>query len=461
MRGRVAQRSGLIGAGLSSLVLLAGCAGEGPSLPKMSSLNPFAEKSVPLPGKRIPVMQSNQGLETGELADGFAPMTLPAARVNDDWAQPGGDANNAPGNLAFNGGTNVAWSADAGTGSGSSGRLTARPVIFGGHVFTLDAEGTVSAFSTSGGSAVWRAALKPKRESSGPWYSLSLGGSSSGGGFGGGLAADGGRLYAATGYGNVVALDPASGKVLWEKQLEAPVRSSPTAVGDRVFVITLDGRFFCLAGADGGELWSVRGAPQQASLINNASPAVNGDVVVVPYPSGDLVALKVSDGSTMWTENLARSRTTSQVASMSDAARPAIDNGVVFAIGHAGRMIATHAETGERLWSINVPGTQTPWVAGGSVFVVDTQGQLMALSRNEGKTQWTVKLPGTGAWAGPTLAGGNLWLTSSTGTLVGVEATTGRIIGQKELGGVYYIAPVVAQGRMYVLNDDAKLLALN
>lgn len=459
MRGR-AQRYGLVGAGLCALVLLAGCAGDGPSLPKISQLNPFAEKTVPLPGKRIPVMQA-QAMETGELAEAFAPITLPAPRVNDNWAQPGGDPNNAPGNLAFSGGTNVAWSVDAGAGSGSVGRLTARPVIFGGHVFTLDAEGSVSAFSTSGGSAIWRTSLKPKRESSGSWYSLSLSGGGSGGGFGGGLAVDGGRLYAATGYGNVVAIDPANGKAIWEKQLEAPVRSSPTAVGDRVYVITLDGRFFCLAGADGGELWSVRGAPQQASLINNASPAVDGDIVVVPYPSGDLVALKVSDGSTVWSENLARTRTTSQIASMSDAARPAIDNGIVFAIGHAGRMIATQAESGERLWSINVPGTQTPWVAGGSVYVVDTQGQLMALARNDGKTQWTVKLPGTGAWAGPTLAGGNLWLTSSAGALVGVDAATGRVVTQKDLGGSYYIAPVFAQGRMYVLSDSAKLMAIN
>lgn len=459
MRGR-ARRNGLIGAGLCSTVLFAGCAGDGPSLPKLANLNPFAEKAVPLPGKRIPVMAAQQGLETGELADALAPITLPAPRANEDWAQPGGDPNNAPGNLAFGGGTNVVWTADAGTGSGSSGRLTARPVVHGGNVFTLDADGSVSAFSTSGGSSVWRGSLKPKREASNPWYKISFS-SNGGGGFGGGLAVDGGRLYAATGYGNVVALDPQSGKVLWEKQLEAPVRASPTAVGDKVFVTTLDGRFFCLAGADGGELWSVRGLPQQASLINNASPAVDGDIVVVPYPSGDLVAMKVSDGSTVWSENLARTRTTSQVASMSDAARPAIDGGVVFAVGHAGRMIATHAETGERLWSTNVPGTQTPWVAGGSVFVVDTQGQLMALSRQDGKTQWTVKLPGDGAWAGPTLAGGSLWLTSSKGALVGVEATTGKIVSQKDLGGSFYIAPVFAQGRMYVLNDSAKLMALN
>ena len=141
-------------------------------------------------------------------------------------------------------------------------------------------------------------------------------------------------------------------------------------------------------------------------------------MVVVPYPSGDIVALKVADGQQVWQESLARTRTASAIASMSDAARPAIDQGTVFAVGHGGRMIATQGKTGERLWSLNIPGIQTPWVAGESVFVVDTNGQLMAITRRDGKIQWTAKLPGNGTWSGPTLAGGLLWLTSSRGQLL-------------------------------------------
>src|SRR5262245_37831186 len=118
MRGGT-RRGSLIGVGVCSLALLSGCAGDGPSLPKLANLNPFAEKAVPLPGKRIAVM-APQGPETGELADAFAPITLPAPRVNDNWSQPGGEPNNAPGNLAFGGGSNVAWSADIGAGSGST-----------------------------------------------------------------------------------------------------------------------------------------------------------------------------------------------------------------------------------------------------------------------------------------------------------------------------------------------------
>ena len=87
---------------------------------------------------------------------------------------------------------------------------------------------------------------------------------------------------------------------------------------------------------------------ERASLLSNASPAVEGDIVVVPYPSGDLVALRVSNGQPVWTELLARTRTASSMAAMSDTARPAIDGGTVFAVGHAGRMVATTQKTGER-----------------------------------------------------------------------------------------------------------------
>jgi len=447
-----------VGGCLCAAALLAGCA-EGPSLPKFADLNPFAEKAVPLPGKRIPVMQKQVGI-TGELADASAPIVLPPPHANQDWAQPGGVPSNAPGHLSYGGAVKEVWSADAGSGSSSEGRISASPIVYGGRVYALDAEGNLSAFSASGGASLWRVSLKPEREdASSGWFSLGGGGSA--GGYGGGLAVDGGRLFAATGFGNVIAIDPESGKKLWEKQLEAPARASPTAAGDRVFVVTLDGRFYCLAGADGGELWSVRGLPQQASLITNASPAVDGEIVVVPYPSGDLVALNVADGTSAWSESLSRTRTTSQLTSMSDAARPVIDNGTVFAVGHAGRMVATQVATGERLWSLNVPSMQPPWVAGGSVFVVDIQGQLLAISRQDGKVQWTIKLPDNTNWSGPTLAGGTLWLTSAKGKLVGVDAATGRTTVQKDLGRAVYIAPVVAQERMYILTDNAKLIALN
>lgn len=459
---------GAMGLRLSALlaavcgVALSGCADSLPSLPKIDELNPFAEKPTPLPGRRIPVLSGNDQ-KTLELAAATTPIAVPPPVVNESWAQPGGTANNAPGHLVLNATLNRTWSTDIGAGSSKSGRITAPPIVYDGKVFTLDAAGLVTAVSASGGSAVWSRSMVPESEAKAGTGFLSqlTFSSSANGGFGGGLAAENGRLYAVSGFGRVAALDPATGKAIWEKNLGTPVRAAPTAAGDRVFIISMEGRFYCLNGFDGSEMWAVRGLPQNSSLVMSVSPAVDNDIVAVPYPSGDLLALSTIDGSAKWSESVSRSRAMSQLASLRDAASPAIADGVVYAVGHSGRMVATTAVSGERLWSLNLPGTQRPWVAGDTVYVVDTAGQLIAVDKATGNVRWTVKLKDEKIWSGPTLAGGLLWLVSGSGQVVGVDAASGRAVSQTSVGGKVFVPPVVAQGRMYVLRDDATLVALN
>lgn len=434
-----------IGAVSTLALVLAACSDSLPSMPRIGDLNPFAEKQQPLPGTRVPVLTGT--VDKAELTAADRPVVLPPPVQNESWSQPGGVASNAPGHLQLSAALKTAWTASAGSGSHSRGKLTASPIVYDGKIFTLDAYGRVTAFTTGGASA-WRAALAPDKERDAE-------------GFGGGLAGDSGRVYAATGFGTVVALNPKTGQRLWEKNVGAPVRASPTAINDRVFVVTSEGKLWCLNGADGSELWVTRGLPERASIMTNASPAVDGDVVVVPYGSGEVVAISISEGRVLWTESLTRSRAGSQLSSIATAGRPVISGGTVYAVGHSGRMIATRQSSGERVWSLTVPGIEPPAVAGDNIFVVDTRGQVMAVTRPDGKMQWTVKLPAAKTWSGPVLAGNKLWLTASNGLLVSIDATTGKLDSQVNLGQPIYIAPVVAGGRMYVLTDSARLVALN
>ena len=153
------------------------------------------------------------------------------------------------------------WSADAGTGSSSSGRLSAVPLVADGKVYTLDAGGRVTAFSSASGAKLWSASVTPENEKSAE-------------GFGGGLAMDGGHLYAATGYGTVVCLDPSNGAIVWTKRIGKPIRSSPTAAGGKIYFVSTDNVLHALSEAEGQQLWTARGLPQPATLLSNVSPAV-------------------------------------------------------------------------------------------------------------------------------------------------------------------------------------------
>lgn len=417
-----------------------------PSLPKFS--NPFAKPEAKLPGDRISIMSAKRGSTIEIDVKAASAMTaLPVATVNSIWSQPGGQADNAPGHLALSGGGGVRWSVNAGRGSNKRSRVIASPIVYGGKIFVLDARGRVSAFSQSSGSQLWSLKLTPKTERD---YE----------GYGGGLAIEADKLYIATGYGLVYALAPNSGKEIWVKKVGEPMRTSPTAVNGKLFVTTVLGSFVCLNGSDGAEVWRHQGLPESASMLTNASPAVSGGFVVAPYPSGEIIAFDIETGTPVWTETLSRS-TRGALSAIRNASRPVISNGVVYAVGNGGRMVASSLKTGERIWSQNIRGVQAPWVVGTVVYVVDMNGELLAMATKTGKLIWKMKLPGGGRWSGPVLAGNRLWLVSTTGKLVGVDAKLGSVTANRDLGAKMTIAPVVAGGHMYILTDKAKLLALN
>jgi outer membrane protein assembly factor BamB len=427
-------------------VSVAGC---GSSMSSLSNTlkNPFAKKEEILPGERVAVI-TDPNMVAIDPAEAGRPVQLPQAQANASWAQPGGTPSNNLGHLALSEEVRKVWSADAGTGSSSSGRLSAVPLVADGKVFTLDAGGTVSAFSSASGGKLWAVSVTPNNEKSKE-------------GFGGGLAMDGGHLYAATGYGTVVSIDPSNGSILWTKRVGKPIRSSPTASGGKIYFVSADNILFALSDADGQQLWTARGLPQPATLLSNVSPAVSGSIVIAPFPAGDVAAYEVGSGKAAWSDSLTRSSDTTAAGILGDPARPVIDHGVVYAVSHGGKMIAVSESSGERLWTRNLASTQMPWIAGDTVYVVDLAGKLIALARADGKVRWAADLPASTRWNGPVLAGGRLWLVSGEGLLVGADARTGQLSTQIDLDTAVFVSPVVAGGRMYILADNAELIALN
>lgn len=432
-----------------------------PSVPSVSSVTSmFDKKQEPLPGRRISVLKADEkGTVSGPEATG--PIVLPPAMANASWSQPGGVASNAPGHLAIGGALHTLWTADAGEGSSKRQRLTAIPIVYGNKIYTMDSEGTIRATSGSDGSKLWSVKTVPDQKSGfdfvHPFNSNNL----SRNGFGGGIAADGGKIFAATGFGSVLALDAGSGQVLWSKMFAIPIREAPTASEGRVFVVNSESELLCLNGADGSSLWTQKGLPENAALLTSASPAVAGNLVFAPYPSGEITAVDVKTGQAKWTNSLAKGAINTSATAIGEAARPVVDREAVYAMSRGGQLIATSRDKGVRLWTREIQGTQTPWVAGDTVFVVDVTGKLIALTRKDGKVRWVTALPGDGRWNGPVLAGNRLWLASSNGQLVAVDAVSGSISTQSDLGTPVMITPVIAEGRLYVLTDKAKLIAMN
>lgn len=430
-------------AAVMCLALLAGCSGT----------SFFGDDEIKLSGDRIAVRQASPATRESDVVSNLA-IVIPDAVANADWSQFNGDAAHAIGHVAASGSLQQAWRVSAGTGSG--GRIVSPPVVFGGRVYTLDAAATVAAHDAGTGARIWRRDITPEGENSID-------------GFGGGLAASDGRLFVSSGFGKLFALDLNSGEPVWEAALRAPSRSAPIVSNGRVFVVTRENRIFAFDAITGEPDWNEGGLEQTAGILGGAGPAATDEIVIAPYSSGELSAYLVESGRPIWEEDLTGIRGASGIAAMNDVSGdPVIADGTVYAASQSGRLAAIDIRSGARLWTRNLGGSQAPYIAGNALFFMTEKGEFVALDRETGNTVWSTPL---GAfedpdsredaivWAGPVLAGGRLLLTSSTERLIAVDPVTGGIVAEVELPDPASTPPVVAGGTIFVLTDDADLVA--
>ena len=237
-----------------------------------------------------------------------------------------------------------------------------------------------------------------------------------------------------------------------------------------MFVVTHDNQMHALDVASGEIQWTHTGIVEAASLLGGASPAAADDIVVAPYSSGEIFALRVENGRPVWSDNLAAIRRVDAVSALADIrGRPVIDKGRVYAISHSGRMVAIDLRTGRRVWEADVGSVQQPWVAGDFIFVLTTEGEVVAMTTVDGRIRWVTPIgefedpedrDGRIAWAGPVLAGDRLIVNGSHGQALSISPYTGEILGWSAMPGGASVGPAVANETLYFLTDSARLLAL-
>ena len=409
----------------------------------------------PVPGERISVISLERKLQPDPGTEGLT-VSLPAPYVNEDWPQSGGYPHHAMHHLAAADTLSVRWRASIGNSTDDDGPALATPVIAGGRVFTMDTRSLISSFDADTGARLWTADMLPEEDDEGA--------------FGGGLAVEGGWLFATTGLGLVLALDAETGALRWRHSIGVPVRAPPVVYGGRVFAVSHDNRLWAMDAVSGVLQWSHAAIVESAGFLSGAGPAAEGGVVVVPFSSGELTALRVENGRTIWADILSvQGVRIGAIATFNDIdGNPVIDRGVVFAIGHGGRLVAIDERSGRRIWERDIAGLGTPWVAGDFVFVLTADGELLCIARENGAILWVRSLPRYEDpeereepifWTGPVLAGDRLIVGGSDGRVLAVSPYDGHVLGGRYAGGPVRQPPVIADRTLFIVTDDADLIA--
>jgi outer membrane protein assembly factor BamB len=185
--------------------------------------------------------------------------------------------------------------------------------------------------------------------------------------------------------------------------------STPSVAGGRVFGMGFRGDdeiVWALNEANGEMIWSRRIAPKNTSYGygegSRSTPTVVGDRLYTLGIDGDLVCLKVADGSLVWHKNLKR-EFDGIVGGWGYSESPLLDGDkvIVAAGGPQSTVVAVRADSGELIWKAVVPEKDHAHYASAIVAEVDgvrqyihfLSGGVVGLAADDGRFLWRYNRP--------------------------------------------------------------------
>jgi outer membrane protein assembly factor BamB len=235
-----------------------------------------------------------------------------------------------------------------------------------------------------------------------------------------------------------------NGAEVWTRSIDGELLGAPIIHGDSIYFSTIGGITYRFLRANGRRVWA-------KSLHATSAPWVVGDELYLSRRGKGVeeqVVVANADGKVLRTHRAAKAEYLGDVPSSLDdwkkvwafeGSRPVVVDGTRYeAMG--GVVAASDAATGESFWSRRYAkhegkrSTGSVVVAGPQVVLATRDGKLFGLDVDTGYTLWSYDL-GRPVIAQPVVAKGWVYVTTTDGTVVGLEVADATLDGWHMWGG--------------------------
>lgn len=290
----------------------------------------------------------------------------------------------------------------------------------------------------------------------------------------------------------VLCLDAKTGEEVWKVAFPAAAShlhskssyaSCSPAVDDvHIYVAWADDEHTQLVALDhdGGTSWRVDLGPWVSQHGFGTSPMIFEDKVIIslmqlgderklkdrPVGNSRLVAFDRKTGEKLW-----ETKRDSDVAAYSVPCVYEMKDGkkVLIANSSAHGIAAHDPETGEQLWAeqvFNMRSVSSPVIAGDLILGSSGSGgggnTVSAVDPNGGEPKLAWRLSRQASYVPtPVTYDDKVFVWYDKGIVSCLDAKTGKVLGQKRVGGNYYGSPIRVGNRLFCISEEGNLMVVS
>ncbi|CAJ93456.1 outer membrane protein assembly factor BamB [Cupriavidus necator] len=324
-----------------------------------------------------------------------------------------------------------AWKADV----GKSGPYSMQPAAAGNNVYVSSNNGNVMALEGASGRVLWKSKADLDLTS--------------------GPGSDGSVTAVAGEKGAIYAFD-ASGKQIWKKQVNGEVLSAPLVGNGLVVVRTTDTRVFGLDAETGERRWIYQRSQTPLNLRAAMGMVFAGDGIVMGFPGGKLGVLTPGNGVLRWESAVSYPKGVSEIERLNDVTGlPMVSGRQVCATTFQGRVACLELASGQPQWGKDFSSPSGPAQDDNAIYASDEQSVVHAFDRQNGNERWKNNDLRNRRLGAPLALGRSVVMGDFEGYVHFLSREDGQVIARmKTDGSAITAAPVVAGQTLVIQTRD-------
>ncbi|WP_026377237.1 outer membrane protein assembly factor BamB [Aestuariibacter salexigens] len=357
----------------------------------------------------------------------------------------------------------VLWQRDVGDGVDNYfSRL--QPAVAYGRVYAADRHGRVMAVNPQDGDVIWQKNFALYSDG-GVLSSLWSDGESAK--IAGGLTTAYNNLYFGTENGDVFALDAATGERKWHAEVKGEVLASPAIDGEVVVVNTTSGTLYGLNALTGEQLWLMESDVPPLTLRGISAPAAANGGAIVGTETGRLRVSILESGQTAWESPVTSPSGATELERIVDVdSKPLVFAGTVYIVSFNGSLAAVELRSGRVLWNREYRSYRNVSLDNNRLFVVDTNSNIFGLDRRNGVELWSNSSLKGRTVTSATPVGEYVVVGDNFGYLHWLRQDDGQVVARLAVGDddedeAIFTGPVVNGNTVYTQTRDGKLVAID
>ena len=346
------------------------------------------------------------------------------------------------------------WEVSIGGGVGEFFSMLT-PAVGYGKYFAADREGQVYGFDAANGERLWRIDVLQHITDRQPGIMTQAQ-------LSGGIALGRGKVFVGSEQGLVIALDEASGKMLWYQQVAGELLARPLVVEDKVIIHTSSGSVIALAEEDGHQVWSYYDSLPSLSLSGTSEPIYGRPLVLYGTADGKVNGLHIENGQRVWSKQIAFPQGINVLDRMNDIdAKVHLAGRILYTIGFHGHLAAIDTSNGHILWKKPYSSTKGLVIQGDAIIFVDAKDHMICVDANNGNERWNQHALQFRRVTVPQVLGGHVYVGDYEGYLHAFDISTGEIIARLKVDRYGFTGqPVVTEAQKLLLQSRNGNLSL-